>query len=36
MFLKNKKDENITINLDSSINVESNNKIRPVIINYMI
>ena len=33
MFLKNKKDENIVINLDSSTNVESNNKIRPVIIN---
>lgn len=33
MFLKNKKDENIVINLDSSTNVESNKKIRPVIIN---
>ena len=33
MFLKNKKDENIVINLDSNTNVESNNKIRPVIIN---
>ena len=35
MFLKNKKDENIVIDLDSNTNVESNNKIRPVIINYM-
>ena len=33
MFLKNKKDENIVINLDSNTNVESNNEIRPVIIN---
>ena len=33
MFLKNKKDENIVITLDSSTNVESNKKIRPVIIN---
>ena len=33
MFFKNKKDENIVITLDSSTNVESNNKIRPVIIN---
>ena len=33
MFLKNKKDENIVITLDSNIKVESNNKIRPVIIN---
>ena len=33
MFLKNKKDENIVINLDSNTNVESNKKIRPVIIN---
>lgn len=33
MFLKNKKDEDIVITLDSSINVESNKKIRPVIIN---
>ena len=33
MFLKNKKDEDIVINLDSNTNVESNNEIRPVIIN---
>lgn len=33
MFLKNKKDENIVIDLDSNTNVESNIKIRPVIIN---
>ena len=33
MFLKNKKDEDIVIDLDSNTNVESNNKIRPVIIN---
>ena len=33
MFLKNKKDENIVITLDSNIKVESNTKIRPVIIN---
>ena len=33
MFLKNKKDENIVINLDSNTKVESNKKIRPVIIN---
>ena len=29
MFLKNKKDENIVINLDSNTKVESNKKIRP-------
>ena len=33
MFLKNKKDENIVIDLDSNTNVEGNKKIRPVIIN---
>ena len=33
MFLENKKDENIVIDIDSNNNIESNNKIRPVIIN---
>ena len=33
MFLKNKKDGDIVIDLDINTNVESNKKIRPVIIN---